>query len=157
MNVKFLRLKLTLISMMVMLNTFSYSAPEDEARKTLDQVDKSIELERERLERERQQKELENSKFNNVTPNDVPSVNDNGIKFLINKINLLDEDKLLSRGEKKKILKKYEGKELSANDITLILTDTTNLLIKKGYITSVATLWMGYTLVDTKDKEIVLY
>ena len=137
-SVKFLRL--TLISAFVMLNTLSYSAPEDEAKKSLDQVDKSIELERERVEKERQQKELENSKFNNVTPTEVPSTNDNGIKFLINKINMLDEDKLLSKGEKNKILKKYEKKELSANDITLILTDTTNLLIKKGYITSIATL-----------------
>ena len=137
-SVKFLRL--TLISAFVMLNTLSYSAPEDEAKKSLDQVDKSIELERERVEKERQQKELENSKFNNVTPTEVPSTNDNGIKFLINKINMLDEDKLLSKREKNRILKKYEKKELNANDITLILTDTTNLLIKKGYITSIATL-----------------
>ena len=86
-SVKFLRL--TLISAFVMLNTLSYSAPEDEAKKSLDQVDKSIELERERVEKERQQKELENSKFNNVTPTEVPSTNDNGIKFLINKINML--------------------------------------------------------------------
>ena len=84
-----------------MLNTFSYSAPEDEARKTLDQVDKSIELERERLERERQQKELENSKFNNITPNDVPSVNDNGIKFLINK-GRLDFSKIMYESTEKK-------------------------------------------------------
>ena len=129
-----------LISALVVLNTLTYSAPEDDAENTLNQIDKSIKQEKQRIEQEKRQKELENTKFNSTVPEEIAPVQDNGIKFLINTINIEDKDKLLSSGEKKKLIKKYKGTELSANDITALLTQGTNKLIAKGYITSVASL-----------------
>lgn len=129
-----------LISALVVLNTLTYSAPEDDAENTLNQIDKSIEQEKQRIEQEKQRKEFENTKFNSTVPEEIAPVQDNGIKFLINNINIEDKDKLLSSGEKKKLIKKYKGTELSANDITALLTQGTNKLIAKGYITSVASL-----------------
>ena len=129
-----------LISALVVLNTLTYSAPEDDAENSLNQIDKSIEQEKQRIEQEKQRKEFENTKFNSTVPEEVAPVQDNGIKFLINTINIEDKDKLLSSGEKKKLIKKYKGTELSANDITALLTQGTNKLIAKGYITSVASL-----------------
>ena len=129
-----------LISALVVLNTLTYSAPEDDAENTLNQIDKSIGQEKQRIEQEKRQKELENTKFNSTVPEEIAPVQDNGIKFLINTINIEDKDKLLSSGEKKKLIKKYKGTELSANDITALLTQGTNKLIAKGYITSVASL-----------------
>ena len=129
-----------LISALVVLNTLTYSAPEDDAENTLNQIDKSIEQEKQTIEQEKRQKELENTKFNSTVPEEIAPVQDNGIKFLINNINIEDKDKLLSSGEKKKLIKKYKGTELSANDITALLTQGTNKLIAKGYITSVASL-----------------
>ena len=129
-----------LISALVVLNTLTYSAPKDDAENSLNQMDKSIEQEKQRIEQEKQRKEFENTKFNSTVPEEVAPVQDNGIKFLINTINIEDKDKLLSSGEKKKLIKKYKGTELSANDITALLTQGTNKLIAKGYITSVASL-----------------
>ena len=120
-----------LISALVVLNTLTYSAPEDDAENTLNQIDKSIEQEKQRIEQEKRQKELENTKFNSTVPEEIAPVQDNGIKFLINNINIEDKDKLLSSGEKKKLIKKYKGTELSANDITALLTQGTNKLIAK--------------------------
>ncbi len=129
-----------LISALVVLNTLTYSAPKDDAENTLNQIDKSIEQEKQRIEQEKQRKEFENTKFNSTVPEEIAPVQDNGIKFLINNINIEDKDKLLSSGEKKKLINKYKGTELSANDITALLTQGTNKLIAKGYITSVASL-----------------
>ena len=129
-----------LISALVVLNTLTYSAPKDDAENSLNQMDKSIEQEKQRIEQEKQRKEFENTKFNSTVPEEIAPVQDNGIKFLINNINIEDKDKLLSSGEKKKLIKKYKGTELSANDITALLTQGTNKLIAKGYITSVASL-----------------
>ena len=129
---------LLLISTLVALNTLTYSAPEDDAENSLNQIDRSIEQEKQRIEQEKRQKELENTKFNNPVSEEVVPIQDNGIKFLINTINIEDKDKLLSSREKKKLIKKYKGRELSANDITALLTQGTNKLIAKGYITSVA-------------------
>ena len=129
-----------LMSILVGLNTLTYSAPKDDAENSLNQMDKSIEQENQRIEQEKQRKEFENTKFNSTVPEEIAPVQDNGIKFLINNINIEDKDKLLSSGEKKKLIKKYKGTELSANDITALLTQGTNKLIAKGYITSVASL-----------------
>ena len=134
------RKMLILMSVLVGLNTLTYSAPKDDAENTLNQIDKSIEQEKQRIEQEKQRKEFENTKFNSTVPEEVAPVQDNGIKFLINTINIEDKDKLLSSGEKKKLINKYKGTELSANDITALLTQGTNKLIAKGYITSVASL-----------------
>ena len=105
---------LLLISTLVALNTLTYSAPEDDAENSLNQIDRSIEQEKQRIEQEKRQKELENTKFNNSVPEEVVPIQDNGIKFLINNINIEDKDKLLSSREKKKLIKKYKGRELSA-------------------------------------------
>ena len=54
---------LLLISTLVALNTLTYSAPEDDAENSLNQIDRSIEQEKQRIEQEKRQKELENTKW----------------------------------------------------------------------------------------------
>ena len=58
---------------------------------------------------------------------------------MINEIDIEDKDKLLSKKEKKNILKKYEYLEMGSSDIQNILVEITNKLVSKGYITSIAT------------------
>ena len=85
------------------------------------------------------QKEFENTKFDNSQiqiNNEIENDNNNSNKFLIEIINLKDDNKLLSKKEKSKIIKKYLYSELSSNDIRNLLTDITNKLISKGYTTS---------------------
>ena len=85
------------------------------------------------------QKEFENTKFDNSQiqiNNEIENDNNNSNKFLIEIINLKDDNKLLSKKEKSKIIKKYLYSELNSNDIRNLLTDITNKLISKGYTTS---------------------
>ena len=84
------------------------------------------------------QKEFENTKFDNsqIQINNEIEDNNNSNKFLIKIINLKDDNKLLSKKEKSKIIKKYLYSELNSNDIRNLLTDITNKLISKGYTTS---------------------
>ncbi|WP_029494286.1 POTRA domain-containing protein, partial [Fusobacterium hwasookii] len=64
----------------------------------------------------------------------------NEIKFHISQINLEDEETLLNEIEKENILEKYLNRDLGSTEITNLVTDLTNRLIAKGYITSVATI-----------------
>ena len=93
------------------------------------------------MEQQKSQEEFENTRFNDVPKIDKDSNFDdkNSKKFLINEIDIEDKDKLLSKKEKKNILKKYEYLEMGSSDIQNILVEITNKLVSKGYITSIAT------------------
>ena len=122
-----------------LLANIAFSAPVNEANRIIDIQQRHLEQERIRQQQEKLQKELENTKFDNSQikiDNDFKS-NDNDLnKFLINAINLKDDDKLLSKSEKNRIIQKYLYLELNSTDIKKLLTDLTNKLISKGYTTS---------------------
>ncbi|AMD95203.1 POTRA domain-containing protein [Leptotrichia sp. oral taxon 847] len=123
------------------LATINFSAPVDDATKILDIQQRQLEQERSRMEQQKSQEEFENTRFNDVPKIDKNSNFDdkNSKKFLINEIDIEDKDKLLSKKEKKNILKKYEYLKMGSSDIQNILVEITNKLVSKGYITSIAT------------------
>ena len=131
--------KKILIFCTFLLANLVFSAPVNEANRIIDIQQRHLEQERIRQQQEKLQKELENTKFDNSQikiDNDFKS-NDNDLnKFLINAINLKDDDKLLSKREKNRIIQKYLYLELNSTDIKKLLTDLTNKLISKGYTTS---------------------
>ena len=116
----------------------TFSAPVNEANRIIDIQQRQLEQERVRQRQEKMQKEFENTKFDNsqIQINNEIEDNNNSNKFLIEIINLKDDNKLLSKKEKSKIIKKYLYSELNSNDIRNLLTDITNKLISKGYTTS---------------------
>ena len=101
------------------------------------------------MQRERQQnrqKEIESSTFsnkNNVTIIDGIT-NDISETFFITKININDKNNLLTANEKFLYNNKYRYKSLNENNISNILSEITNKLAKKGYISSYAIL-LGLT------------
>ena len=110
----------------------SFNENEDE-RTILKQEQRS---EQERLQKEFQKRE---DNFNQLkTEKQETSVDE--IKFHISQINLEDNEKLLNEIEKENILGKYLDRDLGSTDITNLITDLTNRLIEKGYITSVASI-----------------
>jgi len=111
-------------------NTFNEN---EEERTILKQEQRS---EQERLQKEFQKRE---DNFNQLkTEKQETSVDE--IKFYISQINLEDNEKLLNEIEKENILGKYLDRDLGSTDITNLITDLTNRLIEKGYITSVASI-----------------
>ena len=123
-----------------LLANIAFPAPVNEANRIIDIQQRQLEQERVRQRQEKMQKEFENTKFDNSQiqiNNEIENDNNNSNKFLIEIINLKDDNKLLSKKEKSKIIKKYLYSELSSNDIRNLLTDITNKLISKGYTTSV--------------------
>ena len=129
-------MKRVVIFIFILLNVLSFSDTfndnEDE-RTILKQEQRS---EQERLQKEYQQRE---DNFNQLkTEKRETSVDE--IKFHISQINLEDEENLLNEIEKENILEKYLNRDLGSTDITNLVTDLTNRLIAKGYITSVATI-----------------
>ena len=122
-----------------LLASLAFPAPVNEANRIIDIQQRQLEQERVRQRQEKMQKEFENTKFDNSQiqiNNEIENDNNNSNKFLIEIINLKDDNKLLSKKEKSKIIKKYLYSELSSNDIRNLLTDITNKLISKGYTTS---------------------
>ena len=138
------------ILLLICLATINISAnTENEARKILDNQQRQLDTEQNRLQQELRKKELENTKFDsnsqlNTYTDDLQL--DNSNKFFIAKINIKDEFSLLSNSKKKKILKKYLYRELGSNEIKNLLTELTNTLISDGYITSIVTLEDGNDL-----------
>ena len=122
-----------------LLASLAFPAPVNEANRIIDIQQRQLEQERVRQRQEKMQKEFENTKFDNSQiqiNNEIENDNNNSNKFLIEIINLKDDNKLLSKKEKSKIIKKYLYSELNSNDIRNLLTDITNKLISKGYTTS---------------------
>ena len=114
--------------------SFSNSFNENEDKKTI--LKQEHRFEQERLQKEFQKRE---ENFNQLK-SEKQETSTNGIKFHISQINLEDEENLLNEIEKENILGKYIDKDLGSTDITNLVTELTNRLIAKGYITSVATI-----------------
>ena len=131
--------KKILIYCIFLFTNILFSAPVNEADRINDIQQRQFEQERIRQQQEKMQKEFENTKFDNSQiqiDNNIKSDDSNTNKFLIKIINLKDDDKLLSKREKDRIIEKYIYLELSSDDIRNLLTDITNKLISKGYTTS---------------------
>ena len=123
----------------LVLNVLSFSDTfndnEDE-RTILKQEQRS---EQERLQKEFQKRE-ENFNQLKLEKREKQDSSINEIKFHISQINLEDEENLLNEIEKENILEKYLNRDLGSTEITNLVSDLTNRLIAKGYITSVATI-----------------
>ena len=132
-------MKKVVTSIFLVLNVLSFSDSfnenEDE-RTILKQEQRS---EQERLQKEFQKRE-ENFNQLKLEKTEKQDSSANEIKFHISQINLEDEENLLNEIEKENILEKYLNRDLGSTDITNLVTDLTNRLIAKGYITSVATI-----------------
>ena len=127
----------TSIFLVLSVLSFSESFNENEDERTI--LKQEQRSEQERLQKEFQKRE---ENFNQLklekTEKQNSSVNE--IKFHISQINLEDEENLLNEIEKENILEKYLNRDLGSTEITNLVSDLTNRLIAKGYITSVATI-----------------
>ena len=127
----------TLIFLVLNVLSFSDSFNENEDERTI--LKQEQRSEQERLQKEFQKRE-ENFKQLKLEKTEKQDSSVNEIKFHISQINLEDEENLLNEIERKNILGKYIDKDLGSTDITNLVTELTNRLIAKGYITSVATI-----------------
>ena len=128
---------LTLIFLVFNILSFSDTFNENEDERTI--LKQEHRYEQERLQKEFQKREeIFNQLKSEKTNKQEVSIDE--IKFQISQINLEDEENLLNEIEKENILGKYIDKDLGSTDITNLVTDLTNRLIAKGYITSVATI-----------------
>ena len=125
---------ITLFFLVLNVISFSDSFNESEDERTI--LKQEYRFEQERLQKEFQKRE---ENFNQLK-SEKQETSTNGIKFHISQINLEDNDKLLNEIEKENILERYLNRDLGSTDITNLVTDLTNRLIAKGYITSVATI-----------------
>lgn len=132
-------MKKAITFLFLILNVLSFSASFNE-----NEDERTILRQEQRLEQERIQKEFEKREenFNQFKLEKTESRETviNEIKFHISKINLEDDENLLNEIERENILGKYLNRDLGSTDITNVITELTNRLIAKGYITSVATI-----------------
>ena len=125
---------ITYIFLVFSILSFSDSFNENEDGRTI--LKQEQRSEQERLQKEFQQRE---DNFNQLkTEKQETSVNE--IKFHISQINLEDNENLLNEIERENILGKYISRDLGSTDITNLITELTNRLIEKGYVTSTASL-----------------
>ena len=127
----------TYIFLVLSALSFSESFNENEDERTI--LKQEQRAEQERLQKEFQKRE-ENFNQLKLEKTEKQDSSANEIKFHISQINLEDEENLLNEIEKENILGKYIDKDLGSTDITNLVTDLTNRLIAKGYITSVVTI-----------------
>lgn len=124
----------TYVFLVLNVLSFSNSFNDIEDEKTI--LKQEQRFEQERLQKEFQQRE---ENFNQLkTEKGETAVNET--KFHISQINLEDKENLLNEIERDNILGKYLDRDLGSTDITNLITELTNRLITKGYITSVATI-----------------
>lgn len=125
----------------LVLNVLSFSDTfnDNEDERTILRQEQRVE--QERLQKEFQKREEDFNKLKlEKAEISTTKTSVNEIKFHISQINLEDEENLLNEIERENILGKYIDKDLGSTDITNLVTDLTNRLIAKGYITSVATI-----------------
>ena len=123
---------ITYIFLVFSILSFSNTFNENEDERTILRKEQ-------RLEQERIQEKYENSKDSYQKDTKI-EVDKNELKFYISKINLFDDENLLNEIEKENILGKYLDRDLGSTDITNLITELTNRLIEKGYVTSTASL-----------------
>ncbi|PGH20245.1 hemolysin activator protein [Fusobacterium polymorphum] len=129
-------MKKVVASIFLVLNVLSFSDSFNE-----NEDERTILKQEHRFEQERLQKEFQKrEEYLNQLKSEKQKTSTNEIKFHVSEINLDDKEKLLNEIEKENILGKYLNKDLGSTDITNLVTDLTNRLIAKGYITSVATI-----------------
>ncbi|WYD41307.1 ShlB/FhaC/HecB family hemolysin secretion/activation protein [Fusobacterium nucleatum] len=129
-------MKKVVASIFLVLNVLSFSDSFNE-----NEDERTILKQEHRFEQERLQKEFQKrEEYLNQLKSEKQETSTNEIKFHISEINLDDKESLLNEIEKENILGKYLNKDLGSTDITNLVTDLTNRLIAKGYITSVATI-----------------
>lgn len=61
---------------------------------------------------------------------------DSSVKFKIDKIVILDDDRFDASPERQKIIEDYQGKELGRAEIFAIIKELTDFYISRGYVTS---------------------
>ena len=125
----------------LVLNVLSFSDTfnDNEDERTILKQEQRVE--QERLQKEFQKREEDFNKLKlEKAEISTTKTSVNEIKFHISQINLEDDENLLNEIERENILGKYIDKDLGSTDITNLVTDLTNRLIAKGYITSVATI-----------------
>ena len=127
----------TYIFLVLNVLAFSDSFNENEDERTI--LKQEQRSEQERLQKEFQKRE-ENFNQLKLEKREKQDSSINEIKFHISQINLEDEENLLNEIEKENILEKYLNRDLGSTEITNLVSDLTNRLIAKGYITSVATI-----------------
>ncbi len=125
---------ITYIFLLFSILSFSDSFNENEDGRTI--LKQEQRSEQERLQKEFQQRE---DNFNQLKT-EKQEISVDKVKFHISQINLEDNEKLLNEIEKEKILGKYLDRDLGSTDITNLITELTNRLIEKGYVTSTASL-----------------
>ena len=134
-------MKRVVIFIFILLNVLSFSDTFND-----NEDERTILKQEQRVEQERLQKEFQKREeiFNQLKKEkaeiSATETSANEIKFYISQINLEDEEKLLNEIEKENILGKYIDRDLGSTDITNLITELTNRLIAKGYITSVTTI-----------------
>ena len=117
-----------------LLGSFLFSAGVEDI---IERNNAAIENERRQQELERRQRELERENFGKeIQIKDDTGEADTSVRFFIRKIELQDENNLLSRSEIKAVTKKYLNRKLSSKDINKLMTDINNKYIEKGYITT---------------------
>lgn len=117
------------------MSLFSFGAFFEEEEKD---ILKKEQYQRQEQRREELQEEKETEKQFQTLPSDMNTAEEH--TFYITNILIEDEEPLLNPLEKEHILQGYLHKEIGSTDITNLLTELTNTIIQKGYITSVATL-----------------
>ena len=132
-------MKRVVIFIFILLNVLSFSDTfnDNEDERTILKQEQRVE--QERLQKEFQKREGNFNQLKLEEKKDEVSSQDE-VKFHISQINLEDDENLLNEIERENILGKYIDKDLGSTDITNLVTDLTNRLIAKGYITSVATI-----------------
>ena len=154
-------MKKVVIYIFLVLNVLSFSDSFNE-----NEDERTILKQEHRFEQERLQKEFQKREENfNQLKSEKQETSTNGIKFHISQINLEDKENLLNEIEKENILERYLNRDLGSTEITNLVTDLTNRLIAKGYITSVATIsedndlstkTLNLKIIPGKIKKIIL-
>ena len=134
-----MRKVVTYIFLVLNVLAFSDSFNENEDERTILKQEQRVE--QERLQKEFQKREEDFNKLKlEKAEISATKTSVNEIKFHISQINLEEEENLLNEIEKENILEKYLNRDLGSTEITNLVSDLTNRLIAKGYITSVATI-----------------
>ncbi len=92
-----------------------------------------------REEQKRKLEELENSSLGKeIKTENTKTGDETGPRLLIREINIKDTENLLTQNEEFSFLNRYRYTEMGSTEIRNFLTEITNRLISKGYITSYA-------------------
>ncbi len=135
----FIMLSVLLSVFFISMDAFAAVSSSDEAIREIER--RRFETEKKLREKERIGLELKEGEKQETDKKETEkkgsgiNVVEDGNRFLINKI-ILENDELLSGREKRNLLEPFLNKEISYNDLTILVRSITNILIDKGYITA---------------------